>query len=417
MKVLIDAKTLAAQVTWVAKTLSGRPALPILTGVLLQAADEHLRMTCYDYDTCARTTLGPDDGAQVQQDGQVLVPGRLLADIVAKMPVGELQLVVEDGASGPALSVSGGRSTFRLLALPLEDYPTVPAWPTPAGTVDSAEFAYAVAATAVAATKDPTVPALTCINVELGTDGGKDQILLAATDRYRFPIATLPWQPAPSPADTDNGDSHVGLSLLVNAGVLASAAKALATDSPHLHLAVSDAASGQRQLLGLAAGSRQVIARLMEEQAIDHRKLFPTAFTHHARIATRELTAALRRVAVVAERNTPVRLTFTPADADAGQGDDGGQGRVLLETSWGDQATASELVAVDWDGHDTPFEIAFSPSYLQQALGALRTPYARLSFTTPTRPALIQPDPGPDNDGTGGQVGGYRHLLMPVRLV
>jgi DNA polymerase-3 subunit beta len=415
MKVLIDTKTLAAQVTWVAKTLPGRPALPILTGLLLQAAEEHLTMTCYDYDTCARTTLGPDDGAQVQQDGQVLVPGRLLADIIAKMPVGELQLAVDDGPAGPALSVSGGRSTFRLLALPIEDYPTIPAWPAAAGTVDCAEFAYAVAATAIAATKDPTVPVLTCINIELGTDGDKNQMLLAATDRFRFPIATLPWQPAPSPTDTDTGDSSDGVSLLVHASVLVTAAKTLATDEPNLHLALSDATSGQGRLLGLAAGSRQLITRLMEGQAIDHRKLFPEAFfTHHARIATRELITALRRVAIVAERNTPVHLTFTPTDAvDAGQGDESRQGRVLLEASWGDQAAASETVAVDWDGDNTPFAIGFNAGYLQQALGVLRTPYVRLSFITPTQPAVIQPDLGPDPD----RVGRYRHLLMPVRLV
>jgi DNA polymerase-3 subunit beta len=342
-----------------------------LAGLLLEAGDNGLALSGFDYEVSARSGVS----AEVAEEGRVLVSGRLLADICKSLPSRPVELATD----GTKVIVTCGSARFTLLTLPVEDYPALPEMPSRSGTVPADVFAHAVAQVAVAAGRDDTLPILTGIRVEI--DG--DTVTMAATDRYRLAIREFTWKPE-QPGST--------ATALVPAKTLADAAKAL---SGEVELALSSGGSGEG-LVGLASGGRRTTSRLLEGDFPKYRSLLPSESSSYATVATAPFLEAVRRVALVAERNTPVRLSFS-------------QGELLLEAGSGDEAQASEVLESALEGED--IAIAFNPTYLLDGLGALDTSHARLAFTTSTKPAVIT-----GSDAEGGVQADYRHLLMPVRL-
>jgi DNA polymerase-3 subunit beta len=282
-----------------------------------------------------------------------------------------------------------GAARFTLPTLPVEDYPALPAMPETAGALESDVFAAAVAQVAVAAGRDDTLPVLTGVRVEI--DG--ETLTLAATDRYRLAVRTLPWRPAVPGLST---------TALVPARTLSETAKAL-TSGPEVTLAL--ATSGTESLIGFEGGGRRTTSRLLEGEFPKYRSLLPSESAATAQVATAPFAEAVRRVALVAARNAPVRLTFT---GDA----------VVLEAGGADDASASEQLDCAWQGTAEPFSIAFNPGYLLDGLAAVDSDLAVLSFTGPTRPAVLTSKHGDDAGGEdpADVPRDYRYLLMPVRL-
>jgi DNA polymerase-3 subunit beta len=373
VKFRVERDVLAEAVAWTARSLPVRPPVAVLAGLLLEAGDNGLTLSGFDYEVSARSGVS----AEIAEEGRVLVSGRLLADICKSLPAKPVELSTD----GTKVLVSCGSARFTLLTMPVEDYPTLPDLPERSGTVPADVFAHAVGQVAVAAGRDDTLPILTGIRIEI--DG--DTVTMAATDRYRLAIREFSWKPE-HPGST--------ATALVPARTLADAAKAL---SGEVELALASGASGEG-LVGLASGGRRTTSRLLEGDFPKYRSLLPSESSTYASVETAPFIEAVRRVALVAERNTPVRLTFSA-------------GELLLEAGSGDEAQASEALEATLEGTD--IAIAFNPGYLLDGLGALATSHARLAFTTPTKPAVITgagPD-GPDSSGSE-----YRHLLMPVRL-
>jgi DNA polymerase-3 subunit beta len=371
VKIRVERDVLAEAVAWTARTLPVRPPVAVLAGLLLEAGDNGLALSGFDYEVSARSGVS----AEVAEEGRVLVSGRLLADICKSLPSRPVELSTD----GTKVIVTCGSARFTLLTLPVEDYPALPEMPSRSGTVPADVFAHAVAQVAVAAGRDDTLPILTGIRVEI--DG--DTVTMAATDRYRLAIREFTWKPE-QPGST--------ATALVPAKTLADAAKAL---SGEVELALSSGGSGEG-LVGLASGGRRTTSRLLEGDFPKYRSLLPSESSSYATVATAPFLEAVRRVALVAERNTPVRLSFS-------------QGELLLEAGSGDEAQASEVLESALEGED--IAIAFNPTYLLDGLGALDTSHARLAFTTSTKPAVIT-----GSDAEGGVQADYRHLLMPVRL-
>jgi DNA polymerase-3 subunit beta len=371
VKFRVERDVLAEAVAWTARTLPVRPPVAVLAGLLLEAGDNGLALSGFDYEVSARSGVS----AEVSEEGRVLVSGRLLADICKSLP----SRPVEVSTDGTKVVVTCGSARFTLLTLPVEDYPALPEMPGRSGTVPADVFAHAVAQVAVAAGRDDTLPILTGIRVEI--DG--DTVTMAATDRYRLAIREFTWKPE-QPGST--------ATALVPAKTLADAAKAL---SGEVELALSSGTTGEG-LVGLASGGRRTTSRLLEGDFPKYRSLLPSESSSYATVATTPFLEAVRRVALVAERNTPVRLSFTA-------------GELLLEAGSGDEAQASEVLESSLEGED--IAIAFNPTYLLDGLGALDTTHARLAFTTSTKPAVIT-----GADAEGGAHPDYRHLLMPVRL-
>ena len=374
MKFRVERDVLAEAVAWAARGLPARPPVPVLAGLMLDASGGRLVLSSFDYEVSARVEIAAD----VAEPGVALVSGRLLADISRSLPAKPVE-VTTDAAK---VVVTCGSSRFTLLMLPVEDYPALPEMPGASGSLQGDLFAAAVAQVSVAAGRDDTLPVLTGVRVEI--EG--ERITMAATDRYRLAVRELSWTPEQS-----------GLSAiaLVPARTLSDTAKALAA-ADKVTLALAGATGGDG-LVGFEGGGRRTTSRLLDGEFPKYKSLLPSESASVATVDTASLVESVRRVALVAERNTPIRLSFAA-------------GELTLEAGTGDEAQASESLDAALDGDD--ISIAFNPAYLLDGLGAVDAAHVELRFTAPTRPAVLA---GKDSaDTTAGD--DYRYLLMPVRL-
>lgn len=374
MKFRVERDVLAEAVTWVARGLPARPPVPVLAGILLEASDDGtLTLSAFDYEVSARVTVAAD----VAEAGTVLVLGRLLADICRNLPDRPIDVVTE----GSKVQVTCGASRFSLLMMPADDYPTLPSSPEPTGSVDGHLFTQAVAQVSVAADRGDTLPILTGVRVEVNGD----TMTLLATDRYRLAMRELHWNPTATDAN------HV---VLVPARTLSETARSLGA-SGSIDVALGATAGGDG-LAGFEAGRRRTTTRLLDGEYPKVSSIFPTTSDTEAVVKTAELVEAVKRVALVAERNTPVRLRFS-------------DGQVAIEAGTGDDAQASEAVECALTGPE--IEIAFNPTYLLDGLGAVGTDWSRISFTQASRPAVLSGQPEQDGEADTS----YRYVLMPVR--
>jgi DNA polymerase-3 subunit beta len=374
VKFRVERDVLAEAVAWAARSLPARPPVPVLAGLMLDASDGRLVLSSFDYEVSARVEVAAD----ISEPGVALVSGRLLADISRSLPARPVE-VTTDAAK---VVVTCGSSRFTLLTLPVEDYPTLPDMPGASGSLRGDAFAAAVAQVAVAAGRDDTLPVLTGVRLEIEAE----KITMAATDRYRLAVRDLAWTP-----------EQTGLSAiaLVPARTLSDTAKALAA-ADKVTVALAGGGTGDG-LVGFEGGGRRTTSRLLDGEFPKYKSLLPSESSSVATVETAGLVESVRRVALVAERNTPIRLAF------AG-------GEVTLEAGSGDEAQASESLDAQLTGDD--ISIAFNPSYLLDGLGALDADYAELRFTASTRPAVLAGKMAAD--ASAGDE--YRYLLMPVRL-
>jgi DNA polymerase-3 subunit beta len=374
VKIRVERDVLAEAVAWAARSLPARPPVPVLAGLLLKAEEGQLSLSGFDYEVSARVAVE----AEVEEEGTVLVSGRLLADISRALP----NRPVEISTDGVRVAVVCGSSRFTLHTLPVEEYPALPAMPVASGSVPGEVFAAAASQAAVAAGRDDTLPVLTGVRIEI--EG--DTVTLAATDRYRFAVREFLWKPE---------QPDISAVALVPAKTLQDIAKSLTSgDTVSIALAGSGAGEG---LIGFEGAGRRTTTRLLEGDLPKYRTLFPTEFASVAVIETAPFVEAVKRVALVAERNTPVRLSFE-------------QGVLTLEAGSSDDAQAVERVDATLEGDD--ISIAFNPTFLLDGLSAIDSPVAQLSFTTSTKPALLSGRPAVDAEADEA----YKYLIMPVRL-
>ncbi|GAA3460507.1 DNA polymerase III subunit beta [Saccharothrix longispora] len=376
MKIRVERDGLADAVAWVARSLPSRPPVPVLGGVLLDAgaedgSGEALTVSGFDYEVSAQCGVP----ATIADGGKALVSGRLLADITKALPNHPVEIAVD----GSRMTISCGSARFSLPTMPVEDYPQLPSMPQLAGELPGEVFGEAVSQVAVAAGKDDTLPMLTGVRLEIG----EGKLTLVATDRFRLAMREFPWEP----------NAGLGeVAVLVPAKTLNDSAKTLGASGAKVQLSLA----ANDGLLGLSGTGRRTTTRLLDADFPKYRQLLPSEHSAAAVIEVDALVQAIKRVSLVAERGTQVRLEFVEAGLRLSAGGD-------------DEGSAEEELPVQYDGD--PVTIAFNPNYLLEGLQAVRTPRAHLSFTTPSRPALLKPV-----DEDGNVAPGYLYLLMPVRL-
>ncbi len=372
VKFTVERDTLAEAVSWTARSLSPRPPVPVLSGLLIKAAAGEVSIASFDYETSAKLNIAAD----IAEEGEALVSGRLLADICRSLPKSDVTFELREGK----VHLSCGSSNFNLSSMPVADYPELPALPAVSGTVEGSEFAKAVTQVSVAASKDDTLPILTGVRVEI--EG--DQITLLATDRYRLAMRELTWNPA---------DASISTAALVKAKTLSEVAKTLG-GAGDLSIALSDS----HELIGFESDSRRTTSLLVDGEYPKIRSLFPEVTPVHAIVRTSDLMEAVRRVSLVAERNTPVRLAFS-------------QGQVTLDAGTGEDAQATEVLQAHLHGDD--ITVAFNPSYLSEGLHTFAAnKFVRFSFTDPRKPVVLSEQ----EDWQAEDEKNYRYLLMPIRL-
>lgn len=379
MKFRVERDVFADAVAWTARSIPTRPGtVPQLSGIMLRTTSDGLTMSGFDYETSAEVTTTAD----VADDGSVLVSGRLLADIARALPHQPVEVTLD----GSKVSLTCGSSRFSLQTMPVEDYPALPEMPATVGSVDSDVFTTAVTQAVTAAGRDDMLPVLTGVKIEI--DGGR--LSLLATDRFRLSLRELSWDP-------DSPD--IQASALVPARVLSDTAKSLAPGS-RVQIALG-AEGGGDGLIGFAAdsasGRRLTTTRLIEGAFPNVRQLFPNSTEVSARLEVASLIDAVKRVSLVAGRNTPIRLTFSEA-------------MVTLEAGNGEEAQASESLEAALSG--AGMTIGFNPSYLLDGLSAIPGGHVHVAMTEPGRPAsfasLSDSEGDPDLD--------FRYLLMPLRM-
>jgi DNA polymerase-3 subunit beta len=376
MKFRVERDALADGVAWTAKGLPARPSVPVLAGVMLRVSEGVVHLSGFDYQVSSEAGVP----VHADADGAALVSGRLLAEITKALPDKPVEIAAVDAH----LELICGSARFTLPTMPVEDYPALPALPERAGTVDAATFATAVSQVAPAAGRDETLPMMTGVRVELNGSS----LALLATDRYRLAIREIDWRP---------DDPQVSANALVPARTLADTAKTLGALGGDLVVALATGGVGEG-MIGFAAGDRRTTSRLLDGANYPPvRNLFPANHAAQARVAVAALTEVVRRVSLVAERTTPVRLAFS---ADG----------LVVEAGGTEEARASEAAEASFDGAD-PMTVAFNPQYLLDGLTALNAPTAVFSFVEAGKPAVLAPG------GDDGEIlPGYRYLIQPIRV-
>lgn len=381
MKFSVERDVLTDAVAWAARSLPVRPSVPVLAGLLIETNEtgDGLVLSTFDYETSARATVP----ASIQDEGKALVSGRLLADICRSLPSKPVHMSIE----GAKVVLTCGQAKFTLQTMPVEEYPALPAMPETTGSVSSDAFSQAVSQAVTAAGRDDMLPVLTGVRIEIAGDN----ISLLATDRFRLSLRELTWNPGTTDAEAN---------ALVPARVLADTAKSFTTGS-EVKIALSGSGAGDG-IIGfqgeVGGGTRRTTTRLLDGEFPRVRTLFPTEHKTIARVSRTELIDAVKRVSLVAERNTAVQLMF----------DDNG---LTLDAGHGDEAVATERIEAQVKGD--PITTGFNPQFLLDGLAAIEEPVVELAFTLPAKPAVITGVPDLDGDKDTD----FQYLLMPRRLL
>lgn len=370
MKIRIDQKLLADAARHAQRRLPSKPLQPVLAGLLLQARDDTVTVSGFDLDTSTRAMLA----AGTLTPGETLVSAQRLADVTAAMPAGPVDLVADERE----LTLSAPGTTFVLPTMDRHEYPALPVPPGTAGVIDGARFAGAVTHAAQATLPaDEAVGSMeACPGVHVVADGS--QLVVTATDRYRIIRYTLDWEPI---APDGRGE------LVIEGGDLAATAKQLA--GRKVHIAFPGKGGG---VAALASDTLTVTGRTFSAPFPDLSRFFPNTekCIGWAVADAPELMAAAKRAGLVNDTEVdPICLTFGGdiAVVSGGRGGSSGNTRIDIES----------------EGLDS-FSISYRPGFLASLLAPIDG-QVRLWFTTPKKPALIEPV----DDNT------YRAVCMPVR--
>jgi DNA polymerase-3 subunit beta len=363
MTVTCSKDELAQALGLVSRAVSTRTAVQVLLGVLLRAEAGRLHLAATDMELSLRASLEADVGAE----GAVGVPGRLLVEIVRLLPAGSVALAYrpEEGV----LTIESGSASYRLNTYSVDDFPRLP-------DVDAVEtFAVersalldTVARVARAASRDESRPVLTGILVRF--EG--DKLVMAATDSYRLSVKeTTLAAPAPE------------LEAIVPARALGELGR-IAQSGETIALGVHE-----NQVV-FAADGVWLTTRRIDGQFPNYRQLLPEAFEHELRLPRAEFLDVVRRTAVLAQRNAPLRLRFV-------------DGELAVSAQTQDVGEARESMPAPYAGE--PFEIGFNPEFLREGIEVVSDEDVVLKLISPLRPAVIE---GGDDDPT--------YLIMPIRL-
>ena len=372
MKFTVESNVLVESVNWVSRSLSSRPIMTALLGIVIDVSNE-VTLSASDLETAAKSSFNAD----IKEKGKVLVPGRLLAEIARSLPNKPVSFILDNNR----VLLTAGTAKFTLPTLPINEYPNLPTMPENSGFIASDVFATAINQVAIAAGKDDSLPTLTGIHVDIN----KETITLAATDRYRLAVREIQWQP-------NNPD--IATSALLRARTLADAAKSL-VGVTQVSLAVAPITATER-LVGFASEAKTMTSRMLDGTFPPYRHLLPNESIAQATIEVAPFLDSVRRVALVTDKTVPLRLRF----ADS---------KLQLEAGAGEEAQATEELTIIYNGE--AIDIAFNPTFLMDGLHAVGTPFVHIAFTGSNKPAVLSGKHEKDGPTTDN----YRYLLMPMR--
>jgi DNA polymerase III subunit beta len=363
MKVVCQRDELSQKLGVVARAVSTRASVQILSGVLLRAEGGRLHLAATDMELSLRSSLG----AQVGGDGAVVVPGRLLVDLVRLLP--ESEVTIEHRADESVVHITSGSSTSTLHTYAAEDFPRLPDLDTVGTfTVDRESLLDTVSRVTRSASRDESRPVLTGILVRF--EVGK--IVMAATDSYRLSVK-----------ETELAGDVPELEAIIPARALAELAR-IAQSGDSVELGVHE-----NQVV-FAADDVWLTTRRIDGQFPNYKQLLPEAFEHELTLPRHELLDIVRRVGVMVQRTSPIQLRFA-------------EGELTVFARTQDVGEAKESMPVQFTGD--AMEIGFNAEFLREGIESIGADDIQLKLISPLRPAVIE---GGEDDPT--------YLIMPIRL-
>src|ERR687887_1690255 len=347
MKVTCSREDFVARLGVVSRAVSTRSSVQILAGVLLRAADGRLHLAATDMELSLRSSLD----AQIEGDGAVVVPGRLLVDLVRLLP--ESEVTIEHRADESVARVTSGPSSSKLHTYAAEDFPRLPDLDAVGTfTVERESLLETVSRVARSASRDESRPVLTGILVRF--EAGK--IVMAATDSYRLSVK-----------ETELSGDVPELEAIIPARALAELTR-IAQSGGTIELGVHE-----NQVV-FAADDVWLTTRRIDGQFPNYKQLLPETFEHELTLPRNELLDVVRRVAVMAQRNSPLRLRFE-------------EGQLTVSAQTQDIGEAHETLPAQFAGE--PLEIGFNAEFLREGIESGASDETRLRLISPLRPGLI----------------------------
>lgn len=350
-----------------ARGVSTRSAIQTLAGIRLQAGPGGVELQATDMELGVRVSAE----AAVEREGTVVLPGRLLLDVVRSLPKDDLSL--EYRSSEGDVEVVSGPSRFHLRTLPADEFPKLPeVGDASVMRVPAGAFVETIGRVARSASRDETRPHLTGVLVS----AAEKELRMVATDSYRLSVK-----------ETSLDDALEGsLEANVPARTLQELSRISASEGGD----EIEIAALEHQVI-FRVGGVTLSSRLVEGRFPNYKQLLPDAFEHELHLNGPEVSEVVRRISLLAQKNAPLRMRFT-------------EGTLEVSAQTPDIGEASEALPVPFKGE--PLEIGFNPEFLRDGLESAESDDLTFKLISPLRPGLIQ----------SGDAGGFIYLVMPIRL-
>ena len=365
MKLSTSSQELLGQLQIVSRVASTRSAVQALSGVQI-AAEDGTELRATDMEVALRVPLD----AKVERTGTVVLPARLLLDVVRQLPSGDVSLELRP--SEQDVEVVAGTARFHIRTLRAEDFPPLP---EPGGdqivSMPAQAFTETIARVARSASRDETRPILTGI---LASASGQE-LRMVATDSYRLSVKETRLETALAE----------GFEANIPARALEELGRLVRDDVDEISIGV------RANQVVFEIGGLVLSSRLIDGQFPNYRQLLPETYEHELTIDRAELLEVVRRISLMAQKNAPLRLSFT-------------EGEVRISAQTPDVGEASEPLPIPFAGE--PFEIGFNPEFLVAGLESAGADQVVLKLISALRPGLLEAA-----DGSG-----FLYLIMPIRL-
>jgi DNA polymerase-3 subunit beta len=361
MKISCTRDELVAKLGIVSRAVSARGAVQVLSGILLSADEGGLTLAATDMELSLRTTLE----AEVEGEGAVVIPGKLLVDLARLLP--ENDVTIEYRPDEGVAQIVSGTASYRLNTYGAEDFPRLPLLDAQLHAIDRDALLETVERVARSASRDESRPVLTGILVRF--EGGK--LVMVATDSYRLSVKE-------TPLDSNAPE----LEAIIPARALQELARLAGGDNIELGVHENHVVFG--------TGEAWLTTRRIDGQFPNYRQLLPDAFEIELTVARAELYDVVRRVSVMAQRNSPLRLRFA-------------EGELTISAQTQDVGEARESMPVPYTGEE--FTIGFNAEFLRDGVDSISGDDVQVKLINPLRPAILV-DPAGD----------FTYLIMPIRL-
>ena len=363
LKVSVSRDLLADKLGVVARGVSARTAVLVLGGIQLRAEDGRLHLAATDMEVSLRASLEAD----VDGNGEVVVPGRLLLDIARALP--DAEALLEYLPEESVLVITSGSASYRVHTYSAEDFPHLPDLAAiPLQPVDREALLETIARVSRSASRDESRPVLTGILVRFEPN----KLVMAATDSYRLAVK-----------ETPATSTLPELEAIIPARALQELAR-IAASADEVQLGVHE------NHVVFGADDAWLTTRRIDGQFPNYRQLLPEQFEHELQLPREELLDVVRRVGLMAQRNSPLRLRFADGELTvSAQTQDVGEARESLPAPYAADA----------------MEIGFNAEFLRDGLDSVDSPTVRFKLISPLRPAVLE-----------GETDDYTYLIMPIRL-